>query len=117
MLMDVTDWPLQAMVDKFCRNRCWQVMSKHYDIENKRIVARCMINADSSEVRTADYDEICKEFSWKSFDLTPDMQTVLPVPDPDSFYNDPKVKSIKYDKDGNPILKRTRKSKKNSDAK
>ncbi len=117
MLMDVTDWPLQAMVDKFCRNRCWQVMSKHYDVENKRIVARCMINADSSEVRTADYDEICKEFSWKSFDLTPDMQTVLPVPDPDSFYNDPKVKSIKYDKDGNPILKRARRLKKNSDAK
>lgn len=117
MLMNVTDWPLQMMLDKFCKNRCWQVMSKRYDVENKRIVARCMINADSSEVHTADYDEICKEFGWKSFDLTPDMQTVLPVPDPDSFYNDPKVQRIKYDKDGNPIIKRARKSKKNSDVK
>lgn len=119
MLMDVTDWPLQAMVDKFCRNRCWQVMSKHYDVENRRIVARCMINADSSEVRTAGYDEICKEFSWKSFDLTPDMQTVLPVPDPDSFYN-AAVSRVKYDADGNPIRtrkQRARKSKKTENCK
>jgi len=117
MLMNVTDWPLQMMLDKFCKNRCWQVISKHYDVEKKQLVARCMVNADITVVNTATYDEICKEFGWKSFDFTPDMQTVLPVPDPEGYYNDPSVSRVKYDKDGNPIIRRARKSKKNSDAK
>ena len=119
MLMDVTDWPLQTMVDKFCRNHAWQVMKAHFDRDNKCICAQVMINAEKSEWRTASYEDICKEFSWKSFDLTPDFQIVLPVPDPEAFYNAP-VSRVKYDADGNPIRtrkQRARKSKKNSDAK
>ncbi len=117
MLMNVTSWPVQAMTDKFCRNNGWQATAKYYDPEKRILTVQCLINANTVETRTASYDDICKEFSWKSFGLTPDMQTVLPVPDPDAFYLDPKIKSIKYDKNGNPIIKRARRSKKASGAK
>lgn len=114
MLMNLTDWPLQAMVDKFCKNKAWQVMLAHYDVENKRIVATCMLNANTAESKEASYDEICKMFSWKSFDLTPDYLYVLPVPDVDGFFNAPGVDTISYDADGNPLFKRRRRKRKSS---
>lgn len=112
MLMNLTDWPTQAMVDKFCKNKTWQVMTARYDFESNKIVARIMLNANISEVREAGYDEICKMFGWKSYEFSPDFLYVFPQPDVDGFFNAPGVKRVEYDADGNPILKRKRRMKK-----
>lgn len=116
MLMNVKSWPTQMMVDKYCKNHAWDVMKSSFDPEKKELHAQCMINANKDEWRHATYEDICKEFSWKSFDLSPNHQTVLPMPDSDSFYNAP-VKYVKYDAEGNVIASDTPKRKRGRKAK
>ena len=92
MLMDVDKWSVHAMLDKYGRNQAWQVMRANLDLKDKSLQAEIMIGADKSEVRHASYEDICKEFSWKSFEVTPNGQTIIPVPDPEGFYSTPSAK-------------------------
>lgn len=117
MLMNVAKWPVQAMLDKYGRNKAWQVMRIKFDTKDKSLQAQIMLGADKSEVRSASYEDICKEFSWKSFEVTPDGQTIIPVPDPEGFYNAHGVKRVDYDADGTPVLKRKRRAHKANAAK
>ena len=113
MLMDVDKWSVHAMLDKYGRNQAWQVMRANLDLKDKSLQAEIMIGADKSEVRHASYEDICKEFSWKSFEVTPNGQTIIPVPDPEGFYNrTSSVKRVDHDADGNVILKRKRRGRK-----
>jgi hypothetical protein len=116
MLMNVEDWPVQAMVDKFCKNKAWQVMWAKYDYANRKIIAECMLSANTSETRTATYEDICKMFSWKSYKITDNGLHVLPKPDAEAFYNAP-TSTVEYDAEGKPIIKRKRRARKTAKAK
>ena len=94
MLMDVAEWPVQAMLDKYGRNHAWQVLRSKLDLNDKSLYIEIMLGSDKSEVKHASYEDICKEFSWKSFEVTPDGQTIIPMPDAKSFYSEPIAKHI-----------------------
>ena len=114
MLMDVDEMPVQAMLDKYGRNHAWQVLRSKLDLKDKSLCAEIMIGSDKSEVKHASFEDICKEFSWKSFDVTPDGQTILPMPDAKSFYNEPVAKHVDTvtDADNSTPLKRKRRTRK-----
>ena len=119
MLMDVDEMPVQAMLDKYGRNHAWQVLRSKLDLKDKSLCAEIMIGSDKSEVKHASFEDICKEFSWKSFKVTPDGQTVIPVPDPDGFYNAPVTTHAEAvsDSDSSTPPKRKRRSRKAAAAK
>ena len=112
MLMDVDEMPVQAMLDKYGRNHAWQVLRSKLDLKDKSLCAEIMIGSDKSEVKHASFEDICKEFSWKSFDVTPDGQTVLPMPDTESFYNEPVTKPVDTAADSSTQPKRKRRTRK-----
>ena len=112
MLMDVAEWPVQAMLDKYGRNKAWQVLRSKLDLKDKSLCAEIMIGSDKSEVKHASFEDICKEFSWKSFDVTPDGQTIVPMPDIKSFYNEPVAKHVDTAADSSAQPKRKRRSRK-----
>ena len=114
MLMDVDEMPVQAMLDKYGRNHAWQVLRSKLDLKDKSLCAEIMIGSDKSEVKHASYEDICKEFSWKSFDVTPDGQTIIPVPDAKSFYDEPVAKHVDTatDADNSTPPKRKRRTRK-----
>lgn len=114
MLMDVDEMPVQAMLDKYGRNHAWQVLRSKLDLKDKSLCAEIMIGSDKSEVKHASFEDICKEFSWKSFDVTPDGQTILPMPDAKSFYSEPVAKHIDTvtDTDNSTQPKRKRRTRK-----
>ena len=112
MLMDVDEMPVQAMLDKYGRNHAWQVLRSKLDLKDKSLCAEIMIGSDKSEVKHASFEDICKEFSWKSFDVTPDGQTILPMPDIESFYNDPVAKHVDTATDNSAQPKRKRRTRK-----
>lgn len=108
MLMNVAKWPVQAMFDKYGRNQAWQVMRAKLDLKDKSFQAEIMTGADTSEVKHVSYKDICKEFSWKSFEVTPDGQTIIPVPDAKGFYSTPSAKKqVVEDADSSKQLKQT----------
>lgn len=108
MLMDVAEWPVQAMLDKYGRNHALQVLRSKLDLKDKSLCAEIMIGSGKSEVKHASYEDICKEFSWKSFDVTSDGQTIIPVPDTESFYSTPSAKKqVVEDADSSKQLKPT----------
>ena len=119
MLMNVTKWSTQAMLDKYGRNKAWQVLKAKFDMKDKSIHIEIMLGANKSEVKHASYEDICKEFSWKSFKVTPDGQTVIPVPDPEGFYNAPVTMhaEVVSDSDSSTPPKRKRRSRKSAAAK
>lgn len=92
MLMNVAEWPVQAMLDKYGRNKAWQVLRAKLDMKDKSLCIEIMLGADKSEVKHASYEDICREFSWKSFEVTSDGQTIIPMPDSEGFYRMPDVK-------------------------
>lgn len=112
MLMDVDEMPVQAMLDKYGRNHAWQVLRSKLDLKDKSLCAEIMIGSDKSEVKHASFEDICKEFSWKSFDVTPDGQTILPMPDVKSFYNEPAAKHADTTADSSTQPKRKRRTRK-----
>ena len=112
MLMDVDEMPVQAMLDKYGRNHAWQVLRSKLDLKDKSLCAEIMIGSDKSEVKHASFEDICKEFSWKSFDVTPDGQTILPMPDTESFYNEPATKHVDTAADSSTQPKRKRRTRK-----
>lgn len=112
MLMDVDEMPVQAMLDKYGRNHAWQVLRSKLDLKDKSLCAEIMIGSDKSEVKHASFEDICKEFSWKSFDVTPDGQTILPMPDTESFYNEPVAKPVDTAADSSTQPKRKRRTRK-----
>ena len=112
MLMDVDEMPVQAMLDKYGRNHAWQVLRSKLDLKDKSLCAEIMIGSDKSEVKHASFEDICKEFSWKSFDVTPDGQTILPMPDTESFYNEPATKHVDTATDNSAQPKRKRRTRK-----
>lgn len=112
MLMDVDEMPVQAMLDKYGRNHAWQVLRSKLDLKDKSLCAEIMIGSDKSEVKHASFEDICKEFSWKSFDVTPDGQTILPMPDTESFYNEPVAKPVDTVADSSTQPKRKRRTRK-----
>ena len=112
MLMDVDEMPVQAMLDKYGRNHAWQVLRSKLDLKDKSLCAEIMIGSDKSEVKHASFEDICKEFSWKSFDVTPDGQTILPMPDIESFYNEPVAKPVDTAADSSTQPKRKRRTRK-----
>ena len=113
MLMDVAEWPVQAMLDKYERNHAWQVLRSKLDLKDKSLYVEIMIGSDKAEVKHASYEDICKEFSWKSFEVTPDGQTIIPVPDTESFYSTPPmIKRADNVEDGNVRPKRKRRARK-----
>ena len=112
MLMDVDEMPVQAMLDKYGRNHAWQVLRSKLDLKDKSLCAEIMIGSDKSEVKHASFEDICKEFSWKSFDVTPDGQTILPMPDTESFYNEPATKNVDTAADSSTQPKRKRRTRK-----
>ena len=112
MLMDVDEMPVQAMLDKYGRNHAWQVLRSKLDLKDKSLCAEIMIGSDKSEVKHASFEDICKEFSWKSFDVTPDGQTILPMPDTESFYNEPVTKPVDTAADSSTQPKRKRRTRK-----
>ena len=112
MLMDVDEMPVQAMLDKYGRNHAWQVLRSKLDLKDKSLCAEIMIGSDKSEVKHASFEDICKEFSWKSFDVTPDGQTILPMPDTENFYNEPATKHADTTADSSTQPKRKRRTRK-----
>ena len=112
MLMDVDEMPVQAMLDKYGRNHAWQVLRSKLDLKDKSLCAEIMIGSDKSEVKHASFEDICKEFSWKSFDVTPDGQTILPMPDTENFYNEPATKHVDTTADSSTQPKRKRRTRK-----
>ena len=112
MLMDVDEMPVQAMLDKYGRNHAWQVLRSKLDLKDKSLCAEIMIGSDKSEVKHASFEDICKEFSWKSFDVTPDGQTILPMPDTESFYNEPVTNHADTAADNSTQPKRKRRTRK-----
>ena len=112
MLMDVDEMPVQAMLDKYGRNHAWQVLRSKLDLKDKSLCAEIMIGSDKSEVKHASFEDICKEFSWKSFDVTSDGQTILPMPDIESFYNEPVAKPVDTAADSSTQPKRKRRTRK-----
>lgn len=112
MLMDVDEMPVQAMLDKYGRNHAWQVLRSKLDLKDKSLCVEIMIGSDKSEVKHASFEDICKEFSWKSFDVTPDGQTILPMPDAKSFYNEPVAKPVDTAVDNSTQPKRKRRTRK-----
>ena len=112
MLIDVDEMPVQAMLDKYGRNHAWQVLRAKLDLKDKSLCAEIMIGSDKSEVKHASFEDICKEFSWKSFDVTPDGQTILPMPDTESFYNEPVTKHVDTAADSSTQPKRKRRTRK-----
>ena len=112
MLMDVAEWPVQAMLDKYGRNHALQVLRSKLDLKDKSLCVEIMIGSGKSEVKHASYEDICKEFSWKSFDVTPDGQTIIPVPDTESFYSEPVAKNVDTATDNSTQPKRKRRTRK-----
>ena len=106
MLMDVDEMPVQAMLDKYGRNHAWQVLRSKLDLKDKSLCPEIMIGSDKSEVKHASFEDICKEFSWKSFEVTPNGQTIIPVPDAKGFYSTPSAKKqVVEDADSSKQLK------------
>ena len=112
MLMDVAEWPVQAMLDKYGRNHALQVLSSKLDLKDKSLCVEIMIGSSKSEVKHTSYEDICKEFSWKSFEVTPDGQTIIPMPDAKSFYNEPVAKNVDTAADSSTQPKRKRRTRK-----
>ena len=112
MLMDVAEWPVQAMLDKYGRNHAWQVLKSKLDSKDKSFYIEIVLGSDKSEIKHATYEDICKEFSWKSFEVTTDGQTIIPVPDTESFYNEPVAKIVDTVADSSTPPKRKRRSRK-----
>ena len=113
MLMDVAEWPVQAMLDKYGRNHAWQVLRSKLDLNDKSLYIEIMLGSDKSEVKHASYEDLCKEFSWKSFEVTPDGQTIVPVPDTENFYSiSPRIKRADNVEDGNVRPKQKRRARK-----
>ena len=112
MLIDVDEMPVQAMLDKYGRNHAWQVLRSKLDLKDKSLCAEIMIGSDKSEVKHASFEDICKEFSWKSFDVTPDGQTILPMPDTESFYSEPVDTHVDTAADSSTQPKRKRRTRK-----
>ena len=111
--MNVAEWPVQAMLDKDGRNHAWQVLKSKLDSKDKSFYIEIVLGSDKSEIKHATYEDICKEFSWKSFEVTTDGQTIIPVPDTESFYSTPTmIKRADNVEDGNVLPKRKRRARK-----
>lgn len=66
----------QAIRDKIGKNKGWAVCSSWSDATKKQMQFKVLINAHEFDIRTVNYDDICKELKCKSFTWSKDMQMI-----------------------------------------
>lgn len=67
--------------DKFQKNMNFATMNSWLDIPNKRVGYEVFLPGACSpdhETRYFSFDDICKEFGWKSFELINNNETIKP---------------------------------------
>lgn len=67
--------------DKYQRNKNFLTMKSRFDIPNKRVEFRNYIpggcDPDYEDIYVS-FDDICKEFGWKSFEFINNNETIKP---------------------------------------
>lgn len=79
VVWNVPSTPEQYLRNKMARTRNWSVISSKMDYPNKKFLYKIV---KGPEVVPAEitFEEACKDFGWKSFTLTENMQTIIPDP-------------------------------------
>lgn len=77
----VNSIPEAYVRDKFQRNRNFDTMSSFIDRDKQEFVFDVFTNGNPDhEIRHFSYDDICKEFGWKSFTFDKDNnETIHPI--------------------------------------
>ena len=79
VVWNVKSTPEQYLRNKMARTRNWSVISSKMDYKNKKFMYEIVKGHDIVPVEIT-FEEACKDFGWKSFTLTENMQTIIPDP-------------------------------------
>lgn len=74
--IDLSTYPEPEIREKLAKNRSWSVCKSILDATNKRFIYDCIVNTDLVETRVISFEEVCKDFGWKSFKLINNNNTI-----------------------------------------
>lgn len=83
--IDKSTLPEAEVRCKLAKNRNWQICKSEIDLENKKFIYECMINAKETAMRTISFAEACNDYHWKSFKIVNNGQSIKWEADPKWF--------------------------------
>lgn len=81
MIMNVESFPEQMLIGKLARSKAWTVVRHKTDFANKRYLYEILKNANETLQKSISFADACIMMGWKSYEYTPDRQSVIPVVD------------------------------------
>lgn len=72
-------YALGYIVDKYGKNHAWNTITGVWDYEKKGIHFTLLVDQNGTKEVDVTYEDLCKEFGWKSFKINDEHSTVFPV--------------------------------------
>jgi len=69
----------QEIRTKIGKNNGWSVCSSWSDPKSKQMHFKVVSNSKETKICTVSYEDICKNYGWKSFKWSDDGQMILPT--------------------------------------